>query len=137
MEDNFTPLDLVAVTDDFAMLRFFTGEIRPSVIALLARMVPHKEALFWLRDVLINHIGYWPGPAEVRGLLCTRFEPADGVDQWCSLPGYTAQDGETRSLTKHEQLKAQEQVGGYIAEESRVLIRRLAVEMRQLPEANT
>src|SRR3954466_970438 len=132
-KSNFTPDDLETVADDLAMLEYFTREIRPSVIALLARMCPHKRALFWLRDELVNHVGRWPGPSEVRGLLCTRFDPADGVDQWCSLPGYTAADGEAKSLAEHEQRKIQEKVGGYVSEESREMLLRLAGEMKQLP----
>jgi hypothetical protein len=133
-EEKFTAADLETVADDLGMLKYFTHELRAPAIALLARICSHKRALFYLRDELVNHVGYWPGPAEVRGLLDNCFDPADRVHQWCSLPGHTAADGEARSLAKHEELKAQAAVGGYVSEESTQLLKRLAAEMKQLPK---
>ena len=63
---------------------------------------------------LVNHVGEWPGPAEVRGLLCTRYDAADRIDAYCNLPGYRAADCEARSLTEHEQHKAQERSSGSV-----------------------
>jgi hypothetical protein len=124
-EECFEESDLKQVADDLAMLTFYQSDNRDAVIALLARICPHKRALYWLRDELIDHVGKWPGPADVRGLLCTRFDPADGVDQWCSLPGYRAEDAEARVLSEHEQQKIQEKVGGYLADEPRKIVNRL------------
>jgi hypothetical protein len=118
-DEKFNANDLEKACNDLAMLQYFPHDARASVMALLAKMVPHKRALRWLVSQLVNHVGSWPGPAEVRGLLCTRFDPADGIDQWCSLPGFTAEEQEAKHLDRHQQLK---QEGGYLADESRELI---------------
>lgn len=138
VERSFTPDDLEIAANDLAMLMYFTSEIRPSVIALLARICPHRRALRWLVDELVNHVGTWPGPKEVRGLLCTRFDAADGIDEYCGLPGYGPAEQEAKYLAQHEQRKIQERVGGYIAEESQELLKQLSGAMRQIPvKANT
>jgi enoyl-CoA hydratase/carnithine racemase len=115
--ERFTKQDLEEACNDFAMLPFFPQEARASVMMLLAKMCPHRRALRWLVEEVVNHVGKWPGPAELRGLLCTRYDPADGIDHWCSLPGYTAADAEARHYAQHEQLKTQENIGGYLGEE--------------------
>ena len=82
-DDPFTPADLERACDDLTMLEFFPRESRASVMRLLRVICPHRRALKWLVAELVNQVNKWPGPAEVRGLLCTRFDPADGVDRWC------------------------------------------------------
>src|SRR5579883_3447356 len=119
-DEPFTAEDLTKAADDLSMLPYFPHEARASVIALLARMCPHRRALKWLVSEVINHVAKWPGPAELRGLLCTRFEPRDGVDQWCSLPGYTAEEAYARHLEQHYQLT---RADGYLAEEAKQILR--------------
>jgi hypothetical protein len=104
--------DLNDACDDLAMLPFFPHESRSAVMRLLAVMCPSREALKWLITETVNHVGKWPGPAELRGLLCTRYDAADGVDGYCSLPGYSAAEMEAKAIERHEQLKA----GGWEAE---------------------
>ena len=124
-EEKATDADLAEAMDDFATLPYFPHESRAAIVALLVRMVPHRRALRWLVGEFMNHIGKWHGPAELRGVLCYRFDPEDGIDQWSSLPGYSAEDGEARALAEHEQRKMQDSVGGYIAPESGELIKQL------------
>lgn len=104
--------DLERACDDLAMLPFFPVEARASVMHLLAKICPSKKALVWVVAEASNHWQKWHGSAELRGLLCTRFDAADGVEGHCSVPGYTAADAEARYLAQHEQLKA----GGWEAE---------------------
>lgn len=103
----FTKADLMAANAKFKMLQFYPtdGEAQGAVMELLAQMVPSKAALDWLVSTLVNRIGRWPGPAEVRGLLCWKFPPADGINVQCSLPGFTPEDGERLSLQHHEEAK--------------------------------
>jgi hypothetical protein len=122
MPDKFTKADLNEAVDALEMLEYFPKEARGAVMTLLRNMVPHKQALDWLVAECVNHIGKWPGPAELRGLLCTRYDPADGIDQWCSLPGYSAADAEAKALAEHEQRKIQERVGGCVAEEAKEIL---------------
>jgi hypothetical protein len=132
-KEKFMQRDLERAADDLAMLRYWMPELRAPVMSLLAAMCPHREALQWLVAELVNHVGYWPGPSDVRGLLCNRYDPADGVDAWCSLPGYRAEDNEARHYGLHEQRKIQERSGGFVGEEaSRDLIRQIA-DAKRLP----
>lgn len=77
-------------------------------MALLAQMCPHKEALDWLVTTVVNRIGVWKGPAELRGILCWKFKPADGVEFDSSLPGFTLADGERLSIEQHDEIRAAE-----------------------------
>ena len=122
MPDKFTKADLNEAVDALEMLEYFPKEARGAVMTLLRSMVPHEQALDWLVAECVNHIGKWPGPAELRGLLCTRYDPADGIDTWCSLPGYSAADAEAKALAEHEQRKIQERVGGCVAEEAKEIL---------------
>lgn len=99
--------DLERACDDLAMLPFFPVEARASVMHLLAKMCPSKKALQWLVTEAVNRCPKWPGPAELRGLLCSRYDAADGVDQpHCSIPGHTAAECEARYIAQHEETKA-------------------------------
>lgn len=112
-----------------SMLRYWPSDqaTRAEIGILLAKMVPHREALRWLVDELVNKVGEWPGPAELRGLLCTRFKPADGNERDCSLPGYRPSDYEQRHYDEHCALKA----GSVpIADSSKKLLEKV---MKQLP----
>jgi hypothetical protein len=90
------------------MLKFWPADpaTRAEIGALLARMVPSREALDWLVGTLIDQVGDWPGPAEVRGILCWHYKPADGIERSCSLVGFRPEDGERRSYDAHLALKA-------------------------------
>ena len=106
--------DIARAVEDLSMCEYFPREpgAQAGIMRLLAAMCPSREALDWLVDRMVNQIGRWHGPAELRGLLCYRFTPADGIEASCTLPGYSAADGEERTYTEHQQLKAE----GWIAE---------------------
>ncbi len=126
----FTPEDLKVAMAKLGMLDFFPPEpaTRAAIMMLLGKMVPHKRALEWLVNELINHVGKWPGPAEVRGILCSRFDPADGIDHWSTLPGYSAADGEAKFLLDHDRQKQAERLEG----EGLALIRQLATKVKTI-----
>lgn len=42
---------------------------------------------------------------DLRGLWCTRFKPADGVEADCSLAGHTPADIENEKLLAHREVK--------------------------------
>ena len=60
-----------------------------------------QERLDWLVAAAINGMRRWQGVPELRGLLCSRWKPADGIEAYSSLPGYTAEDSESLSLAEH------------------------------------
>lgn len=94
------------------MLSYWPADAEGAVMELLLQMCPHSGALDWLVGVLINKIGRWPGPAEVRGLLCTRFRPADGIEGNCSLSGFSPAAMEGRAAAELQSGGAQLQITG-------------------------
>lgn len=107
---KFTQGDLNSAITRMKLLKFFPGDpgARGALMELLATLCPHREALLWLTDTLINRVGEWPGPTELRGLLCTHYRPADGVEAYCGLPGWTARDMEQREIDRNDSHKALE-----------------------------
>jgi hypothetical protein len=110
--DSISTQDLEDAVNDLSMMPYFPTESRAAVMSFLLRICPHRTALQWLVSEAVNRVPKWPGPAELRGLLCTRYDAADGVDGYCSLPGYSAAEMEAKAIERHEQLKA----GGWEAE---------------------
>lgn len=109
---SFTPKDLAEAIEDLSICEFFPREpgAQAAIMRLLAKMCPHREALKWLVAAYTNKIGKWHGPAELRGVLCTRFRPADRIEAYSALPGYTPEDSEVAYLEEHKQLKE----GGWV-----------------------
>jgi hypothetical protein len=103
--EKFVTRDLERAVDDFSTMRFFPAEGRAAIMRELAAMCPHREALRWLVSEALAHVPIWPGLAELRGLLCTRYDAADGRDAYCTLPGYSPTDQEAKHLEAHENLK--------------------------------
>ncbi len=112
--ETFSPRDLQLAIDDLAICEYFPADegARAAIMRLLARMVPHKEALQWLVTTYTNKVGKWKGPVELRAVLCTRFKPADGVEAYSQLGGFTPEESEAAQISAHEQRKA-----GWIAGE--------------------
>ncbi len=112
--DKFTADDLENAMDELSMCQFFPTDpgTRSAIMALLARMVPHREALIWLVRTMSDKIGAWKGPMELRGVLCTRWKPADGIEAESTLIGFRGEDSEQACLEEHAQRKV-----GWVAAE--------------------
>jgi hypothetical protein len=96
-----TDRDLKNALVSLTLLKFFpAGDATMTMVAgILSSMVSTKKQLDWLIGTLVNQVGEWPGPAQVRALFCTQFAPADGIEgPPCSLAGFTPAEGERRSL---------------------------------------
>lgn len=91
--------ELLAALDDLKMLKYFPADAgaQASVLHLLARMCPHREALDWLVSACVDNLSEWPGPSNLRGLLCTHFKPADGIERDCGIPGWRPADLEAKA----------------------------------------
>jgi hypothetical protein len=76
---NFTEQDLKDAADDIALMAGFPIELRVVLMSHLMRMTPSLEALQWLTHTLVTCVPHWPGILEVRLLLCSRYDPADGI----------------------------------------------------------
>ena len=71
---------------------------RKAIMGLLWRMVDTKEKLDWLTATMIDRVGTWHGPSELRGVYCTRFKPADGIEGICAIShGFTGADCEAEA----------------------------------------
>jgi hypothetical protein len=79
-----------------AALRFFPSEpgARAEIAGLLMRIVVKPEQLEWLVRTMIDQVGEWKGTRELRAVFCTRFKPADGIEEWSQISGFTAIDSE-------------------------------------------
>lgn len=105
---QFRPEDIESALTELSMLKYFPGDsgTRAAIGALLARIVPHLDALQWLTRAYVDRIGQWHGPMELRAILCRRYAPADGVEAHTSLPGWTAAEAEAEAIEQHLRLKA-------------------------------
>ena len=100
MAEKFTLQDVQAAIAELSMLRYFPAEeaARAAIGSLMVRMVPHREALRWLVRAMVDRVGEWRGPTELRGVLCWRYRPADGISADSTFAGFTAGDGERLSI---------------------------------------
>ena len=100
MAEKFTLQDVQAAIAELSMLRYFPEEeaARAAIGSLMVRMVPHREALRWLVRAMVDRVGEWKGPTELRGVLCWRYRPADGISADSTCAGFTAGDGERLSI---------------------------------------
>lgn len=94
-----TTEEITKSVERLGALKFFPADpaARVVVMDLLRRMCGEKEHLTWLIYVLINHVGEWPGPAQMRALYATRFKPADGDEgPYCTIAGFTPVEAEAK-----------------------------------------
>jgi hypothetical protein len=129
---KFTRKDIEIAINRLKLMKFFPGDpgAQASLGELLARICPSLEALEWLTRTLLDRVPEWPGAHEVRGVLCTKYDAADGIDAYCSIPGFRAADFEAQAYDRHQAIKS----GGWqLPDEA---LRRLAqgCEMKQLSE---
>jgi hypothetical protein len=90
-----------------AALAYYPQEViaRSEIAAMLVRMVSTPEQLEWLVRQFIDHVGEWKGPRELRAVFCTKFKPADRIEEWSGLSGYTASDSESAHAFTSEEFK--------------------------------
>ena len=101
-------------------LRFFpVGDAaKTEVMRLLDRMCQTKERLDWLVSAMVDQVGTWYGPVELRGVYCQKYTPADGITAWCiETPGFRALDAEATylerfALERQKELEAPRQEQG-------------------------
>lgn len=102
-----TPEEIGDVLSGWGSLKFFpsdAGALR-AIAGLLHAMVGTIEGLRWLDQALINRVGEWVGPAELRGIYTSRFKPADGIEGkgYSSIAGFTPAESETAQLERHRE----------------------------------
>lgn len=79
-----------------ALIPFFPRDTNAQdyILAALRKMIATEEQLRWLTETAINSIQKWEGLPQLRGLFCSHFRPADGIEMECSVPGFTPADCE-------------------------------------------
>jgi hypothetical protein len=89
--------EIAAAVEELAAIPFFPSETgaRLAVMKALESFVRRPHELRWLIDTAVARMREWKGPAELRGLYCTRFSPRDGIEEYCTIPGFTAAESET------------------------------------------
>jgi hypothetical protein len=58
----------------------------------LQLLANNEQELTWLVNTARRVMTKWQSIAEFRGLFCTRFTPADGFANTCTMPGFTTED---------------------------------------------
>lgn len=83
-----------------SILKFFPMDEfqHRAMMEFLRRLCGHSEGLSWLVSQLVDQVGEWPGPAQIRAIYCTRYKPADGIESAvpCTISGFTADDTQAR-----------------------------------------
>lgn len=102
MSEEFNRRDLDRAADKLKTIPYYPadGGAQAAICEFVAKICPSREALCWLVDRLCETARAWPGLAEVRGLLCWKFRPNDGIEAECSLPGFSPADGERLSIER-------------------------------------
>lgn len=127
---NLRHVDLENALDRLKLMKYFPSDpgAQAALQELLAHICPHREALEWLVFTLINQVPEWPGSHAIRGLLCTKYDAADGIDADCTIPGFRPQDYEARTYDAHQQIKA----GGWTPQDETVRKLAAALDMKQI-----
>jgi hypothetical protein len=105
-------------------LQYFptTEAAHAEIMDMLLEMVSEPEHLEWLLRTMRDQVGKWHGTKELRGVLCTKFAPRDGIEAYSELPGFTPADIERENLTEHKQLTADHHLRGLTGAEVAGLI---------------
>lgn len=95
-------VEISCAVAELSILKFFPSDpaARTAIMRLLERMVPRGrvDCLEWLISTMVDRVGVWNGPVELRGVFCTRFKPADGVEATCtSTLGFTPEEMEMKA----------------------------------------
>lgn len=88
-----------------AAIPFFPTDeyAQQAIMTEIGKFVDREDGLKWLFDAAMNTMRKWEGIPELRGLYCTRFKPADGVEAISTLPGYSPVDCENAHIEQGRQ----------------------------------
>lgn len=80
----------MAAVDQMALLQFFPADegTRKALLLLIGQMCWNDEQVKWLAKRVISLYDQWPGPHELRAVLCSRWPAADGIDALSNHPRY-------------------------------------------------
>jgi hypothetical protein len=83
-------VDVKKATEQIAkltLMKFFPQEkqARAALVEMVCSMAGDNERIEWLVRRALVLFNEWPGPKELRALLCSRWKPADGVEAYSSV----------------------------------------------------
>ena len=83
------PKRLLEMLGELAMLKYFPAN-NEAVLLGLARlcvdMCNSESEVRWLVDRMTSGLyAEWPGPQEMRAVLCSRYKPKDGVNAYSTV----------------------------------------------------
>jgi hypothetical protein len=105
MRDVDWKLAISDTVTELAQLKYFPSDdgAREGIMRLLLRLVEfgRVDQLAWLVRVMVDRVGVWNGPVELRGVFCTRFKPADGIEGDCTqTPAFSPAAMEARAAVQ-------------------------------------
>ena len=70
------------LVSSMSVLKFFPSEpgARAMIAQMLIRICGTEERAEWLVNRVLVLYDEWPGPMELRAVLCSKFQPADGIE---------------------------------------------------------
>jgi hypothetical protein len=85
-----TQNEWMAALVELSTLRFFPSDERAqrAVVMQIGRFCDRSDGLAWLISEFLSRVGEWSGSFDARGIYCTQFAAADGVNVWCRIYGY-------------------------------------------------
>jgi hypothetical protein len=89
-----TTAQIAAAMAELGAIPFFPSDPAAQLVIArhVAKFVGGVKELRWLVDASVTVMQRWAGIPELRGLYCTRYKPADGIEATCMLPGYTPEE---------------------------------------------
>jgi len=88
------PETLASMGRDLMAIPAYPSDQHDLILRMLDRFVDTPEHLRWLVDTAVMYLPRWEGVPALRGLYCTRYKPADGIEADCTIPGFTPADNE-------------------------------------------
>src|SRR5690242_19674631 len=72
-----------------SLLNFFPPQTAwPALAILIDDMCATDEQVEWLARRVVTLYDSWPGPHELRAVLCSKFKPKDGIEADSEHPRY-------------------------------------------------
>jgi hypothetical protein len=131
--------DIIEFAEAMGAVQFFPKEpgAKVEIMRVVERMVSTKGQLTWLLRTMVDRVGKWYGPTELRGVFCTKFDPADGVQAWCKeTPQFTGSALEEQYIQRELESRGQAQEHYALAagQEPRLLTGEVAEQVRDVRE---
>lgn len=117
---------IMGAIDRLATLRHFPTDegARMAIAKEIVKMCSTTEQVIWLGERMMVLYDSWPGPHELRAVLCSKFAPKDGIEADSRDPRYLEWGipSEKRAPDEHEPIA----IGPSSDPETRALVKSVA-----------